>query len=402
MADPARLERLLGGTALAGLRARLRKRYEQGRDGGAVTLTGLDAAERAALCGILGRPPAAGASLRFEVEELDGILQRAGLAASLRAALELIDGPIENRAARREAAALGWSGLQASLADPRLAACLAQPRVLSVLKRISGSDPLRAAAICAQAARVLAALPCEPTTRSHLAAQLLGDAHALDSGRAVSTLVLAALRHARQEEAGEDEPDESERAQWAACGILVNELARPALVLNLPGHHAMPGEPGYLSLRALVRARHDWTGARRDVFVCENPNIVAIAADALGARCAPLVCTDGMPAAAQRTLLTQLADGGACLRYHGDFDWPGIAIGNVVMERFGAAPWRFGAEDYRRAAFACGASNRRLEPPEREASWDGALGGAMREAGFAIDEEAVVAPLLDDLAAGAQ
>jgi len=401
MADPARLQRLLGGPALADLRARLRKRYEQRRDGGAVTLTRLSAAERAAMCGILGRPSGTGASLRFEVEELDAILQRAGLAASLRAALELLDGPLENRAARREAAALAWSGLQASLADPRLAACLAQPRALGVLKRASGADPARAAALCAQAARVLAALPCQPTTRSHLAAQLLGDAHALDSGRAVSTLVLAALRHARLEQADDAESDESERAAWAACGILVNELARPVLVLNLPGCDAVPGEPGYLSLRSLVRARHDWSGARGAVFVCENPNIVAIAADALGARCAPLVCTDGMPAAAQRTLLTQLAAAVARLRYHGDFDWPGIAIGNVVMDQCGADPWRFGTQDYQAAARVCHMPNRRLEPSGREASWDAALGEAMREAGFAIDEEAVVAALLDDLGAGA-
>jgi uncharacterized protein (TIGR02679 family) len=56
-----------------------------------------------------------------------------------------------------------------------------------------------------------------------------------------------------------------------------------------------------------------------------------------------MVCTDGMPAAAQRTLLAQLAAGGATLRYHGDFDWPGINIGNFVMQAFGAMPWRFGA-----------------------------------------------------------
>ena len=70
--------------------------------------------------------------------------------------------------------------------------------------------------------------------------------------------------------------------------------------------------------------------------VCENPNLVAIAADALGTRCAPLVCTDGMPAAAQRCLLSQLATAGAQTFYHGDFDWPGLHIGNYVMREYGA------------------------------------------------------------------
>ncbi|MBX9819785.1 MAG: DUF2399 domain-containing protein [Afipia birgiae] len=39
-----------------------------------------------------------------------------------------------------------------------------------------------------------------------------------------------------------------------------------------------------------------WDGADRKVHVCENPNLVAIAADRWAPDCAPLVCTDGMPA----------------------------------------------------------------------------------------------------------
>jgi Protein of unknown function C-terminus (DUF2399) len=52
-----------------------------------------------------------------------------------------------------------------------------------------------------------------------------------------------------------------------------------------------------------------------------------------------------MPSAAQQTLLAQLAaaGAGARLRYHGDFDWAGLVIGNFVMREFGAEPWRFGA-----------------------------------------------------------
>lgn len=131
--------------------------------------------------------------------------------------------------------------------------------------------------------------------------------------------------------------------------------------------------------------------AGSDVFVCENPNIVAIAADRLGAECAPLVCTDGMPAAAQRTLLHQLADAGARLRYHGDFDWPGIQIGNFIVRLFGATPWRFMAEDYSPAA------GRPLHGEPIEASWDVALTAKMRRIGRALDEEAIAETLLLDL-----
>jgi uncharacterized protein (TIGR02679 family) len=134
--------------------------------------------------------------------------------------------------------------------------------------------------------------------------------------------------------------------------------------------------------------------ADRSVFVCENPSVASLAADRLGARCAPLVCTDGMPAAAQRTLLAQLAAAGARLRYHGDFDWPGIAIGNFVMRSFVAQPWRFGASDY------VAARGRRLEGVPVAARWDAPLADKMAAAGFALEEEAVVESLLADLAAG--
>lgn len=397
MADRARLQRLLGGPPLADLRARLRKRYEQGREDGSVTLGQLTADERAALCGLLGRPAPAGASMRFDIGDLDAVLLASGAASSLRDALEVLDGPIENRAAQRVTAALAWQDVHATLADPRLAAWLAQPRALGILKRASGGVPERAARLCAAAGLVLAALPCAPTARSHLAARIVGDAHALDNGQALASLVLAVLRHARADDPAQEEQEESVRSQWAALGVMVNELARPVLFLNLPGHDGQPGAPAYLSLRALLRERHAWKVAAQDVFVCENPNIVALAADALGAACAPLVCTDGMPAAAQRSLLAQLAAAGAQLRYHGDFDWAGIAIGNVVMDDFGARPWRFGAQDYPMAASASAASLRRLDPPGRDARWDGALKNAMLVLGVPVDEEAVVALLLQDL-----
>ena len=79
--------------------------------------------------------------------------------------------------------------------------------------------------------------------------------------------------------------------------------------------------------------------ANEEVFVCENPGVVAAAADALGQRCAPLVCTEGLPSTAAVALLRQLCDGGARVRFHADFDGAGIRIGNLLVEWFHAAPW---------------------------------------------------------------
>lgn len=141
---------------------------------------------------------------------------------------------------------------------------------------------------------------------------------------------------------GQEAAAERLREVWARAGVSVSELVRPVLFLNLPmpvgGRHAwITGEPDYLSLRQLLRHPPPWSVADRRIHVCENPDIVAIAADRLGASCAPLVCTDGMPAAAQRILLDQLAAAGARLCYHGDYDWPGIGIGNFVMRTWQTA-----------------------------------------------------------------
>jgi uncharacterized protein (TIGR02679 family) len=223
------------------------------------------------------------------------------------------------------------------------------------------------------------------------------------TARRLATLILAALRHIAPpgEEAAPPEPDEEDsRTVWARAGVLVNELARPALFLNLPledgGYLAGgAGEPSYAALRQLLRSPPRLAVAGRPVYACENPNLVAIASDRLGPRCAPLVCTDGMPAAAQRTLLSQLAKAGARLLYHGDFDWPGIRIANVVVRDLGAEPWRLGASDY--AAAAGIASGQALAGAPVEASWDAALTPAMAQRGLAIPEEGVAGLLLQDL-----
>ena len=394
-ADP-RLARLLGGAALAPLRTRLRSRYQRGRTAGIVTFGKLSEEERAALAGLLGRRPSAAGSLRFDIAELDARLKEAGLASSLRQALELLDGPVTDLAAVRVATARAWDAVRAQASDSRLAAFLADGHGLGLLKRLAGRQPA-AQQLIAQVQAVLAQLPAAAIPRSHLAAQVLGDAHALDPGRPVATLVLAVLRSAR---AGGDEQngEETARALWAGAGVLVNELARPVLFLNLPDSAGgRRGEPAYLSLRALLRAPPEWQLASRDVYVCENPNLVAIAADALGPQCAPLVCTEGMPAAAQRALLAQLAAAGARLHYHGDFDWPGIAIANTVIDQFGAFPWRFGAADYCAALDKEVEVTRPLAGTVAEARWDKALTAAMLARGRAIDEEALAASLVQDL-----
>ena len=262
-----------------------------------------------------------------------------------------------------------------------------------------------------------------------MAAQTLGNAHALDAGQPTASAVLAAWRQSEavaapgpgtaDSQTGTDggeadpvddldvrrAPDERTRDIWARAGVLVNELARPALVLNLPGLARISGlgsagEPAYLSLRQLLRAQPEWSVQNIQIFVCENPNLLAIAADRLGGCCAPMVCTEGMPAAAQRTLLSQLAQAGALLYYHGDFDWPGIHIANHVLRTWQARPWRLAAADYEAAVLEACHTRRELANTGPDATWDAMLSPAMRRHGFAIAEEAVAGALLGDLDRG--
>lgn len=418
--DDPRLERLLGGAELRALRQRLRRHFERQDDGEArqsLQFKQLTVAEREALAQLTGRAPGKARSMRLDLERIDAALRAAGIADSLRAALERLDGPILPKARLRRELQDRWAALIESSGSLRLGAWLeGSPAARALLKRL-GRDPERAAPLLAAAGAVLGQLPARGKPRSQLAAETLGDAHALDVGRPVATLVLAAWRHHEQAgladacsalapgepgAGGGEGAEERLREVWARAGVLVNELARPALLLNLPPAPEAPctwraGEPGYLSLRQLLRQSLAWPVAGRRIHVCENPNVVAIAADRLGTACAPLICTDGMPGAAQRALLDQLAAAGACLHYHGDYDWPGIAIGNYVMRTWRVAPWRFGSIDYLAAVAAAPRRPRDLPATGIEADWDGALRGAMDKHGLAVAEEAVVDSLLGDL-----
>jgi uncharacterized protein (TIGR02679 family) len=132
------------------------------------------------------------------------------------------------------------------------------------------------------------------------------------------------------------------------------------------------------------------------VYACENPSVMDATAERLGAACAPLVCVSGQMSIACRLLLRSLGEQGVEVRYHGDFDWGGLEIGNAVM-RLGGLPWRYSSRDYRDYA-AAGIDGLRGRPVT--ATWDHALSAAMREMGMSVVEEAVLDDLCADLAIG--
>lgn len=411
--ERARLHRLLGRPELSRLVERLRRRFEMGGGAqGILVLGNPDEAERRAIEQLMGRAPGRGTSLQIRLETLEQVIRSAGIAPDLYSAIEALGGHLCDRQAERAQQALAWravfTGVREQATGLGLAEWLDELEATGLLKRLTRHDMDRARDLLDQALRVVAALPGRGRPLSTLAATMLGDAHALDQGRPLATLVKkAAVIIGGGEEA--DSP-ESDREIWAGVGVLVGgALTSTVLVLNLPaGGETMTGQmlgplretgqPGYLTLRQLVQDAPHWHCRGSRVYICENPAVVAEAAERLGPRSAPLICTHGQPGAAVVTLLRQLNDAGAELLYHGDFDWPGIRIGNAIMRRFNARPWRFDAAAYRAARH----TGNLLTGTPVPACWDEALMPLMEACNHQLEEEQVIDDLLDDLCRGAR
>jgi len=405
--DVERVRRLLGGDQTRWLVERARDRLERGHGLEAVvTLPQPSDAQRRAVEQLLGRRPRAGRTLRVPLADIDRVLRSSGAAGGLVHAVTVLTGPLRDRGAEAADDARRWArawavadGLVA--AHPDLEAWRSGLRDTGLLRRLAGG-PAGSADLLEQAVAVLRRLPADGVPLSVLAAEACGDGHALDPERPLSTVVLRAV--CVQAGVPPGTGAEWRREAWASVGVLVGDLAGPVLTLALPGDGRTvsgralgvwrdAGQPVHLSLRQLVQAPPAFDLAGRSVFVCENPSVIASAAHRLGSGCAPLVCVGGQPGAAANLLLRLLTAAGAALRYHGDFDWGGITIGNGVIARFGALPWRYAAQDYRRAP-----KGAPLTGAPVDARWDSDLRCAMEQHGMRVEEELAMDALLADLA----
>lgn len=408
VADYERLRRLLGAEELRWLVERARARLERGLPvDGTVTMRPATPSQRQAAARLLGRPAGRGASLQVALPAVEAVLREAGLAADLRTAIETLTGPVADLAGERAAAGAAWASALAPLEEvaqrrPVLEPWIQWLQATGLLRRLSGDDPRRARRLAQQAVAVLDRLPGGGQPLSVLASEV-DDGHALDHGQPLATLVLRAAALLGGTPLGDGA--EWRRTVWASVGVLSGELTNPVLTLDLPGdaHTATgralavwsgAGQPVHLTARQLLRDPPSLPVEGRDVFVCENPTVVAAAANRLAGGVAPLVCTNTHPGAAATVLLRLLAAAGARLHYHGDFDWPGITFANTVIGRFGARPWRLDAISYRRAAGSGGPS---LRGRPVMAAWDPQLTHAMQTLGAKVEEERVLDDLLDDL-----
>jgi uncharacterized protein (TIGR02679 family) len=178
-----RLQRLLGGEHLASLRKRLRRRFERApldRAIGQIRVDGLAANEHAALAALLGRPQRYTNSLQFDLASVDSNLRRSGVAASLRDALEQLDGPITHLATARLRQETLWSAVVDGCTHPGLVGLLDMPEGTGLLKRLARQDAAVASELCRSAEAVLRRLPTQGIARSQLAADVLAELSGFD------------------------------------------------------------------------------------------------------------------------------------------------------------------------------------------------------------------------------
>jgi uncharacterized protein (TIGR02679 family) len=251
-----------------------------------------------------------------------------------------------------------------------------------------------------RATAVLDRLPARDVPLPTLAEWATGDATAL-SGTPLAGLVTQALVLWQ----GAPFPDgrAAEHRVWSDAGVIPDDLDSQVLVLGLrarDGHTtvaswlddaAAAGLPFRLTLHQLIIAPVSLPGGH--LHVCESPVVLRAAAAELGANCPPLICTEGRLSTACDRLLRTAA--GARIRWRNDFDWPGLRMTASAMGRYGATPWRMGAEDYLEALETGGHDG--LEGTRAAAPWDPRLTAAMTREHRAAREEWLLPALLADL-----
>lgn len=370
---------------------------------GRLRLDRLGEDEIAGLSGLLGprwRPVLPGAASSVDLAALDAALRASprfagGLAEACAAARGT---PLhDRRTSRLDAAAArvrGWEQLRVHPALGRhheLGGWLERERSTGAATRTQRGDPF---ALLQRTLDVLALLPADPpqTLARFAATSCGGDAHALDRDRPLDAVLRRALAHLD----GDGAPAggaEARRERYDRWGLGTDELSSTVLC-----HGVWPGasQPRVLTLRELRGVETLACGPL--LFTCENPDVVAAAADALGAACPPLICTGGWPSSACLRLLRAAIGGGAVAHHHGDMDPEGLRILDRLLATTSGRTWRMTPEDYlRRAGVGAPLSNERAGADGIRDPALRTLALAIANTGRAVQEEQTIVELVGDL-----
>ncbi|WP_162941728.1 TIGR02679 family protein [Desertimonas flava] len=357
---------------------------------------------RRVLAALLGGPVRATINLAV----LEAALVELGVGADLPEALSALGHPVSLEPAARRAARAEQRDARRA-ARESVAAEWPEPWagewIDGVIRSgvLSGLDADAAAGIVRTVRRLVDRIAADAdagrtSSRVDLAAAVAGSSHALDAG---SRLEAATTRALAMRSMGEGSAE-----AWERAGVHTDLVSAPALTWALPvvaasGLHALVAAaagaevPVHLSRLALA-AHPVVVPAGTDVLVVENPRLVEAAAQRRTA--GAVVALNGNPSAAVRLLLEQLLAAGAELRYHGDFDAPGLAI-CARMQRIGLTPWRMGADDYRSAVEAAAADGVDLPVEDRPVPptpWDPPLRDELASRGLIVHEERLIDTLL--------
>ncbi|MBS2028781.1 MAG: TIGR02679 family protein [Deltaproteobacteria bacterium] len=376
-----------------------------------LTLNELSAAQRRVLADLCGWPEVpSGPRVKLSLAKLDAALRDSAVGVGLVDAVTAMFGPLADRRAERAKTLAARETIWATARQriemrPALLAWLEDLRAHGRAARAATLSRTSEDVILDRALAVVARLPASGMLLPIFALDVLGDAHALDAGEPLSALVLRAAA------ALTSSPLPSNAVQrrrlWADVGVACDSLSADVLSLGLkpPGDGLLSRHLREASAEGVPRRTTlgELSGTRvtiapgATVFICENPSVVAAAAECLGARVQPLVCVEGVPSTAGLKLLSDLSAGGAELRFHVDFDWGGLRIGNVLLEHLPAAkPWRLSAADYERSVTLRRGALELAGAPV-EARWDKDLRPTLIHHGGAVLEEQVISDLLADL-----
>ena len=422
---PPALHAYLSSPSLAPVWSAARARLERNglQPTGTVTVDlGPSAAQY--LAGLVSAAIAPGAARRISLAALDTALRRSSGGRGLVSVLETLDGsPVADRRATREQNQADWSNvwqrLDSALHDAGLAGAPWVPGWIASLKR--GGILTRAGFIAAGKAldNAVAGLAflLEPANGrgtaeyeqtwelAALASRVTGTAHGFDETTLASSVLLRAAAHALDRPIPESANDR--RDLWAALGVAADTLSGTVLAWQvrptgsdrwsaMMRDRADLGVVTHLTLHELaVAGSTPWLPPDQVVSVCENPQVMQAAVRA--ATTTPLLCLSGNPASVGTRLLGRLIESGNPVRYHGDFDWPGVSLAGRVMKQ-GAAAWRMSAEDYITAVAALDADHAiALTGRSVPTPWDPSLAAAMSAHGLVVHEEFVISDLLSDL-----
>jgi uncharacterized protein (TIGR02679 family) len=381
-------------------------RLSSGRPVSRVRVGPLDGRQRRAFADLLGLSRMPGEYVTISLATLDEILAES-VGASTREVVAQLIGTPGNRARDRERAAAERAGLWAWLDSHPVVT--AQPAlghwVLAVRRAglIRGSAQ-RTKEEISRALRVLAALPASGVPLPSLADRVLGDTHVLDDGTRCAGLVLRALAAIYDVEMPGNA--QQRRALWERAGVADDELSAVVLAAGLqPAGDdvassvlrlcAEAGHAAALTLSQL-RAAGAMHLPRDDVWVFENPSVLAMALARFGRRCPPIVITSGWPNSAVILLLERLATTATRIHYHGDFDGEGLRIAAYIAARTSATPWHMTSDDYLAAVSEGPPVGRVSEVP-----WDTGLAAHLTRAGITVAEERVAAGLLEEMGGSA-